>query len=171
MPVNRETFESIIAAVPDFRPQWEEFLREWEAEGAWYVGMGELAHYVVETYEQGKTDRFNDLFAAIESAFDENDDKARELLTVGLFEDIQNIASHRNFGSSVFRSWLGPQSIAAWDQVDLDMRRVAAWASRQQPRWWQFWRQRRKFDPEAALRQVENRELRKIIERSYRKIP
>jgi hypothetical protein len=51
------------------------------------------------------------------------------------------------------------------------MQRVASWASEQKPRWWQFWRRRRSFNAERALSRVENPELRKIIEQSYRKIP
>jgi hypothetical protein len=36
---------------------------------------------------------------------------------VGIIEDIQNIASHREFGPSVFCRWLSPLSRAAWDEV------------------------------------------------------
>jgi len=51
------------------------------------------------------------------------------------------------------------------------MRKVEAWAARQKPRWWQFWRRAKGFDNERARSQVENPELRKIIEQMYRKKP
>jgi hypothetical protein len=51
------------------------------------------------------------------------------------------------------------------------MQKVAVWASKQEPRWWQFWRRRHSFDSEAALSEVENPELRRIIEQMYRKKP
>ena len=98
-------------------------------------------------------------------------DEAQNLIHVGLFETIQNIASHRSFGSTVFRSWLGPRSLIVWNNADLGMKKVAAWASSQKPRWWQFWHRPKTFDHEAALAKVENPELRKIIEQMYRKEP
>src|SRR5207244_2351427 len=48
---------------------------------------------------------------------------------VGLLEDIQNIASHRSFGPDIFRLWLGPQSLIAWDEVNRGMQKVAEWAA------------------------------------------
>jgi len=43
-------------------------------------------------------------------------------------------------------------------------------AARNKPRWWQFWRRRSVFDAKQALEQVENPELKKIIEANYRKM-
>jgi hypothetical protein len=171
MSGNREAFETIIATVPDFEPRYQKFLADWQGEETpWYLAMGELAHYIVETYGEGNTSVYKDLFATIELVLRNADTELQNLIWVGLFEDIQNIASHRSFGANVFRPWLGPQSLIAWDEVDRGMQKVAAWASKQKPRWWQFWR-RRSFDSHAALSQVENPELRRIIEQTYRKDP
>ena len=162
--------ERLVVAVPGFRESWENFLKEWRAEASppWYLGMSELAHYVVENYAQGTTSEFPDLFATVEVLLDNPDPELVNLITVGLLEDIQNIASHRDFGPVVFRRWLGPRSLALWDKVDVNIQKVAAWAEQRKPRWWQFWR-RRAFDSERALAHVENPELRKIIESTYRK--
>jgi len=68
MSACREAIETIVAAVPGFRPQWQDFLKEWEGqETPWYQAMAELAHYVVNAYERGDTAHLNDLFSAIES--------------------------------------------------------------------------------------------------------
>jgi hypothetical protein len=88
---------------------------------------------------------------------------------IKLFEDMQNIASHREFGAAPFRQQLGTRSLSLWDEVDAGMKRVAAWEEKQIPKWWQFWRKRRVIDVEKALSQVESPELRKIIEAEYRK--
>ena len=168
----REGFEAIIATVPPFRPRYQKFLAEWQGQRTpWYLVMGELAHYIVEMYEQESTAQYENLFSVIELVLQTADRELQNLIWVGLFENIQNIASHRCFGASVFRRWLGPQSLTAWDEVDRGMQRVASWASEQKPRWWRFWRRRRSFNAERALSRVENPELRKIIEQSYRKIP
>jgi hypothetical protein len=171
MPVNREDLERIVAAAPHFRERWEAFLQEWATEEAppWYVGMSELAHYVVESYAQDAVTEFPSLFGTIETLLQEGDPELENLIGVGLFEDIQNIASHRDFGAARFRQWLGPQSLVTWDKVDAYARRVAEWTERQEPRWWQFWRRRSTFDAAKALSQVENPILRRIIESDYRK--
>lgn len=103
-----------------------------------YLAMGELAHYIVDAYVRGNTAEFGELFAAIEVALQEENTELHSLLSVGLFEDIQNISSHRTFDSKSFRHWLGRESLRAWDQVDAGMREVAAGAAERRPRWWQF---------------------------------
>ena len=117
MAVNRQDVERIVTAVPGFRVTWEKSLEEWEAEGSllWYVAMSELAPYVVDNYANGTTEGFADLFVAIESFLDKPDTELENLIAVGLFEDIQNIASHRRFGAVPFRQWLGPRSHVVWD--------------------------------------------------------
>ena len=130
--------------------------------------MGELAHYIVESYEQRDTTRYPELFSAVERVLNDGDGEVQNLIWVGLLEDLQNIASHRSFSPDVFRAWLGPQSLIAWDELNRGMQKVAEWTSQQ----------RRRddgslgaggFDPEAALSQVKNPELRRILEQMYRK--
>jgi hypothetical protein len=171
MPVSPEDMERIVASVPGFRTCWDGFLKEWEKEEPlpYYLGMGELAHYVVENYSRGITTELPDLFSVIELLLQNPDPEVENLITVGLLEDIQNIASHREFGANAFRHWLGTRSVVVWDEIDAYSRRVDVWTGKQRPRWWQFWRRRKTFDSEKALSQVENPELKKIIESMYRK--
>lgn len=172
MPVNREQIDRILATVPDFRNRWDGFLNHWTGEVSppWYVGFSELAHYVVDSYAQGSTVELPSLFDTVEALLQSSDPELENLIAVGLFEDIQNIASHRDFGASPFRRWLGPRSLVVWDEIDAGMKRVAAWAARNKPRWWQFWRRRNTFNARQALQGVENPELKKIIEANYRKM-
>jgi hypothetical protein len=172
MPVNQQDVEKIVSAAPGFRKRWDEFLEEWKAERPlpWYLAMSELAHYIVDNYAHGATNEFRELFATVESLLNDSDPELENLIAVGLFEDIQNVASHRSFGAVPFRQWLGPRSLVVWDQVDAFTLRVAAWTAEQKPRWWQFWRRRSGFDAAKALSQVKNPELRKIIEADFRKI-
>ena len=126
--------------------------------------MGELAHYIVETYEQGDTTKYLELFSSIESVLGDGEREVQNLVWVGLLEGIQNIASHRSFGADVFREWLGPKSLYAWDEIIRGMRKVAEWESQQRAS-----SDRSNVDLETALSQVENPELRRIIEQMYRK--
>ena len=171
MPANPEQVEQLVAAAPNFRSRWEQFLKDFEGDEAlpFFVGISELAHYVVDCYAQGVTTEFRKFFPTIEDLLQNPDPELENLITVGLFEDIQNIASHRDFGAAPFRALLGPRSLVAWDEIDAYMIKVAARTATNEPRWWQFWR-RIVFNAEKALTQVESPALRKIIESDYRKM-
>lgn len=171
MPVKREEIESLIVTVPGFQAMFQEFLKQWEKDDSipWFIAMGELSHYVVESYAHGTTAEFPKLFAAVENLLNDPSPELENLIMVGLLEDIQNVASYRDFGAGPFRELLGPKSTVAWDAIRAYMDKVAARTAQQRPRRWQFWRRRKVFDPEKALAQVENSELKKIIESMYRK--
>jgi hypothetical protein len=165
IPLSRECIEEIIAAVPGFRENWETFLRQYakEATPPWYLAMADLAHYLVDQYTNGTTSEFADCFGVIERLLENPDPKLENLVSVGLFEDIQNISSHHAFGYEVFLPWLGPRGLALWEEVEKFWKRASKSTRGRQPQ--------QVFDPERALSQVENPELRKIIESSYRSHP
>ena len=83
-------------------------------EGGLYVNMAHIAGYLVRSYSQGNTQEFPSLFALVERLLAEGDDEVQQALSVGLVEDIQNVASHESFGASVFKQWLGPLTLDAW---------------------------------------------------------
>lgn len=169
MAARREAFETIIATVPDFQPRYQEFLANWQGEDTpWYLAMGDLAHYIVESYEQGNTAQLQKLFSTVEGVLQNGDAEIQNLIWVGLLEDIQNISSHRSFGQDVFRVYLGPRSLIAWDEVNRGMQKVAEWASQQRRD--DHSGGKGNIDLDATLSQVENPELRRIIEQMYRKM-
>ena len=117
MPANREQIEQLIAAAPNFRNRWEGFLKECEEEEVppWFLGMSELAHHVVESFAKGATAELRNLFSTVEAILQNPNPEIENLIAIGLFEDIQNIASHRDFGAEPFRQLLGPRSLVLWD--------------------------------------------------------
>ncbi len=77
---SREAFEAIIATVPDFQPRYQTFLADWQGEDTpWYLAMGELAHYIVESYEQGNTAQYQELFSAVEHVLQSGDAEIQNL--------------------------------------------------------------------------------------------
>lgn len=82
------------------------------------MAIAEVAHYAVESYRQGQVSEYPALFTLLEKLLSEGDDAVREAVGMGLFEDIQNIASHEPFGYSVFDRWLGPRSREAWKTAE-----------------------------------------------------
>ena len=170
MPI-REDIETIVATVPGFRTNWERFLKQSAGEPSppRYIGMSELAHYAVESYGRGTTAEFPSLFETVERLLHDPGPDLEGLIAVGLFEDIQNIASHRDFGFAVFRPWLGERSELVWDEIDAGMRKISLLQQGNEPRWWQVWRRHEAFDPEEALSQVESPDLKRMTESLYRK--
>ena len=73
------------------------------------------------------TVEFGNSFSTVEALLQNSDPEIENLIAVGLFEDIQNIASHRDFGAVPFRQLLGLRSLVVWDEVDACIKRVAAW--------------------------------------------
>lgn len=146
-------------------------MSEWKSEDQppWYIGMNELAHYVIDCQSQGSTSELPTLFSTLEDILQNPDCDIESLIAIGLFEDMQNIATHRELGAAPFRQWLGTRGLALWDEVDAGVKRVAAWQEAQKPKWWQFWRKRGGFELEKALSQVQSPELRKILESEYRR--
>ncbi|MGB6194190.1 MAG: hypothetical protein WBF42_17115, partial [Terracidiphilus sp.] len=95
---------------------------------------------------------------------------------VGFLESVQNVASHHKCGSSSFEPFLGPQSKIAWEELNNLWRGKAYLAevvametgASLRPRWWQFWKKRKKPTPAELLNQIQNPDLRKIIEQMTR---
>ena len=135
-----------------------------------YLAMDELADFLVDSYEKADTGSFPDVFRVIEDYLETGDEELENLVQVGIFETLQNVASHRSFGFKVFERWLEPRARPVWKRADEAMTLVAnmAAASASVP-WWQFWKRRRKMNPEKALLEVENPKLRKILESEYRR--
>jgi hypothetical protein len=73
-----------------------------------------FAHHIVDSYAAGNTAEFPAFFDVLERLVIEGDHDVFGLATVGLIEDIQNVASHTQFGYSVFEKWLAPRSKGEW---------------------------------------------------------
>jgi hypothetical protein len=114
-----EIIPSFLEVCPSFRERWETRVKSWGSrERGDYNDIGELADHIVDLYEKGETERFSDIFDLVEELVNEGNQEVRDLMTIGLLEDIRNIASHRPFGNSVFLSWLGPTSRQAWFEIE-----------------------------------------------------
>jgi hypothetical protein len=135
MSEHREIVDAFLVAAPGFRPRWRAFLEEWDEWPGAYNAMSELAQYLVDAYEAGDTSFFPDVFACVERLLQTGDDEVHGLVVIGLLEDIQNIASHRSFGPSVFRPWLDERTASAWEDLNRFWSGVTLWKRK---RWWQF---------------------------------
>ncbi len=114
-----DVLPAFLAACPTIKPAWESHLASWgdETERGHFNDAAVVAHHIVDRFERGDLTELPAVFAVLERCLAEGDKEARGLATVGIIEDIQNIASHRDFGPDVFLRWLGPLSRAAWDEL------------------------------------------------------
>jgi hypothetical protein len=103
---------------PEFQPQWDEHVKYWgDNDRGEYIDIAEFARFVVDCYANGQRERFPQVFQAVEALLKNGHPKIKELVTIGLLEDIQTIATHHEFGPDVFLNWLGPLSREAWFRV------------------------------------------------------
>ncbi len=109
----------LLSICPSALHAWETHLRWWcEDDRGYFNDIAVFAHHIVDSYTAGRTSEFPAFFAMVERLITEGDEHVRELATIGLLEDIQNVASHRPFGYSVFVPWLGPVTIVEWRAVE-----------------------------------------------------
>jgi hypothetical protein len=156
----KDVIDVLRDVAPDFQPRWQAFLEWWEGEEHGnYNAMAEFAHFLVDSYAIGNLDCFQAVFGEVERLLLEGDSETQSLLSVGLIEDIQNIASHHSFGASIFEPWLGKESLRVWREIDEGMRQVAVWASENPTP--------SSLRAKEAIEKVQDPELRKIVESTY----
>jgi hypothetical protein len=139
--------------------------------------MAELASHIVDLFEAGHAEKVVPAFELTEHLIASGQETDKHVAIVGFLETVQNVASHRTCGISAFEQFLGMQSQTAWTELletwkgktSLAEVVAAETGAKLRPLWWQFWRKRDRRPPRELLSQVENPELRKIIEQITRK--
>ena len=138
--------------------------------------MAELANYVVDTFELGDSQAAHKAFEFAESLIVDGRDEEVNAAVIGFLETVQNVASHRKCGSDAFETFLGPSSRDQWAILNETWKGKTSLAevvavetgASLKSRWWHFWKKRDKRSPRQLLSQVENPELRKLIEQITR---
>ena len=158
---------AFLSGCPTIDPAWQEYLESWhgEPERGNFNDIAVVASHLVDCFEQGDVSEYPAVFALLEKCLAEGDELVQNLVTVGLIEDIQNIASHRPFGPQVFYEWLGPLGRAEWNQLCVLWEQVAEAkaAGLLEPR------SGDPSPPPIDPSQVEDPALRRILESIYRK--
>ena len=107
-----------LEVCPSFQQRWDEHIAYWAGKPAGdYLDIAELAHHVVESYAAGDRSCLPAIFQLTEELLRAGHPKQKEIMSVGLLEDVQTIASHHDFGPDAFLSYLGPLSRDAWDEI------------------------------------------------------
>lgn len=137
--------------------------------------MAELGSHIVDLVQAGRTDEVRPAFSLAERLIGSGTESERHAAIVGFLETIQNVGSHRAFGAGAFTAFLGPLSRRAWAELteawkgktSLAEVVAAETGARLESPWWEFWRRKRQSVREL-LEQVDNPELRKLLEQITR---
>lgn len=138
--------------------------------------MAELASHVVDLFEAGRAKEVRAAFDLAEDLIAGGQESERHAAVVGFLETVQNVASHRKCGAMAFEQFLGPTSQNAWAELAEVWKGKASLAevvametgAKLRPPWWHFWRRQKRRPPREMLSEVQNPELRKILEQITR---
>ena len=110
---------SLLEKFPSFSKRWKEHVAYWAGEPAGdYNDMAEFVHFVVEDlYEKGALDETRRVFECLERLFAKGNQDDRNLIGLGFFETLQNFASWRPYGNTVFEQFFGPMSQQVWKEI------------------------------------------------------
>lgn len=163
----------ITQAVPSVAKELTAIRPDEASDSRW---MTELGRFAVGWFEAGCIEEVRSAFGFAEYQIESGSEDERHVAIIGFLETVQNVASHREHGAAVFEQFLGPMSKMAWAELNqlwkgkTSLAEVVAaeTGANLAPRWWQFWRRRAKRSPRDLLNEVQNPELRKIIEQMTR---
>jgi len=76
--------------------------------------MADISRFIANKKLSGEVEYFEIFFENVETIFTNADETVRNLIVVGLFEDIQNIGGKEIDYYRSFDQWLKPNSLKAW---------------------------------------------------------
>ena len=113
-----EVMPLLLETCPSFYDKWAEHRKYRNEEQFMYEDLTALAHHVVELLREGKTEEFSSIFEVVERLIIEGDDEVQEAIVIGLLEDIQNISLNTKLDPERFVTYLKPQTIYWWNQLN-----------------------------------------------------
>jgi hypothetical protein len=118
-PSTSPVIYALRKAFPDFGDRWKKHIAWWGGNPAGaYNDMAEFVHFVVEdVHEKGNLDEKRRFFQLIEKLLVEADQETRDLIGLGFFETLQNVASHRPPGNQEYEQFFGPMSKRVWGEL------------------------------------------------------
>jgi len=108
----------VLLACPSFKPAWDAHLADWGPnEPGIYNDLAVLAQHIVNLAAARQTAEFPALFSIFEDLISSSDPELVKVVSFGLIEDLQTIATHHpGTGHEIFGA-LQPRSQQAWQAV------------------------------------------------------
>lgn len=73
-----------------------------------------MASWMVESAKAGETEPFAAIFEIVEHYIIFEGEEVKNLLIVGLLENLKNLSSWQDLDYAIFEQWLGPETHVAW---------------------------------------------------------
>jgi hypothetical protein len=104
---------------PEFAVRWKKRCDYWcpDRAGAYNDLAAELAHFVIDGFEEGRFDIVTRPLDYTERLLEKKEPQTTKLLIIRLLEDIQTIAPHHSFEPDAFVEYLGPISLQGWREI------------------------------------------------------
>jgi hypothetical protein len=118
-PLTSPVISALRQAFPDFRDRWKKHIASWGGNPAGsYNDMAEFVQFVVEdVYEKGNLDETRRVFQLLEKLLVDADPDTKNLIGLGFFETLQNVASWRPQGNKAYEQFFGPMSKKVWREL------------------------------------------------------
>ncbi len=111
----RQAVERLVAVCPEFGPHWQGYLDSWDGTPSGeYNDVGALADWVVDRIVVGDLACFGKLFEEVEGLLANATTDVRNLIVIGLLEDIQYISKDRGIDPDITLGFLGRESRKEW---------------------------------------------------------
>ena len=110
----------VTSSFPSFAVAWKDYLARWEGEsvGA-YIDISEFAHFIdKELLAGGQLEEARRAFLLLDQLFLQGDEPTRDLIGLGLVEDLQNTLSWRTGADSAVIPLLPPTLLRVWRQIE-----------------------------------------------------
>lgn len=125
-----------LKACPSFYPIWKKEHHEWdkitsdsasEEYRAYYPHITRFANHIVNLLNNDQIDEFPKIFKVVEKILQDGDQESKELMVVGLIEDLQSLLSHPPSEHSFIRNPEVKMLIHASNRGSIDDRRLYRW--------------------------------------------
>lgn len=115
--------ELIVNSDKELKDRWESYSRHEYGDNAdfskrlIYTDIGEICRFMVEKKLANQTDSFSTIFTNLENILKDCDSETKNLITIGLFEGIQNIGGQDIDYYYGFNKWLYTLTGEQWRAV------------------------------------------------------
>jgi hypothetical protein len=108
----------LLEACPSFGDAWAAHRTAWGDEPLLYIDLAAFARHLVGLMRQDQVSELPAVFTVIERLHTEGDSYVQEAATVGLLEDIQNIAPNEQVDPASFLRYLNPETTRWWTKLN-----------------------------------------------------
>ena len=109
----------LLAACPSFQVSWAAHRAGWgDDEPLLYIDLAAFARHLVNLMRQEQVSELPAVFAVVERLHTEGDSYVQEAATIGLLEDLQNLALNEQLDPASFLRYLKPETTRWWTKLN-----------------------------------------------------